>query len=81
MNLPFKDVYLYRPEYIQPIKGLKHTYKMYKILYPFYAILEKLFPKYVGTLEEIGKSMINVTISGYVKKVLECVDIRRTGRH
>jgi len=78
--LPFKNTYVYRPGYIQPIKGLKHTYKMYKILYPAYPFFEKLFPKYVGTLEEIGNSMINVTLNGYEKKVLECVDIRKTGR-
>ncbi|MCK5086800.1 MAG: epimerase, partial [Melioribacteraceae bacterium] len=79
LKLPFKDAYMYRPGYIQPIKGLKHTYKMYKILYPFYPLFEKLFPKYVGTLEELGNSMINVTLNGYDKKVLECEDIRKTG--
>ena len=80
LKLPFKDVYSYRPGYIQPIIGLKKSYTIYKILTPFYAILEKLFPKHVGTLEEIGKSMINVTLKGYGKKVLEIVDIRKTGR-
>lgn len=80
MKLPFKDVYLFRPGYIQPIKGLKNTYKVYKFLRPFYPMFEKLFPKYVGTLEEIGNSMIYVTLNRYEKKVLECEDIRRTGK-
>lgn len=80
MRLPFKDVYAYRPGYIQPIKGLKNAYKIYKVFVPFYPILEKIFPKYVGTLEEIGNSMIYVTQNGYDKKVLEIVDIRKTGR-
>ena len=80
MKLPFKDVYAYRPGYIQPIKGLKNSYKIYKIFTPFYSTLEKLFPKYVGTLEEIGNSMIYVTQNGYEKKVLEIVDIRKTGK-
>ena len=79
MKLPFKDVYAYRPGYIQPIRGLKNAYKIYKIFVPFYPILEKMFPKYVGTLEEIGNSMINVTVNSYEKKVLEVVDIRKTG--
>ena len=78
MNLPFRDVYAYRPGYIQPIKGLRNTYKAYKLFSPFYPILEKLFSKYVGTLDEIGNSMIKVTRSGYNKKVLEIVDIRKT---
>lgn len=79
-KLPFKDVYLFRPGYIQPIKGLNHAYKVYKIFSPIYPLLEKLFPKYVGTLDEIGNSMINVTLNRYEKKVLEIVDIRKTGR-
>ena len=78
MRLPFKDVYAYRPGYIQPIKGLKNAYKIYKVFVPFYPILVKIFPKYVGTLEEIGNSMINVTLNRYDKKVLEVVDIRKT---
>ncbi len=35
MNLPFKDVYAYRPGYIQPIKGLKNAIKSTKYLYHF----------------------------------------------
>jgi NAD dependent epimerase/dehydratase family len=80
LKLPFKDSYMYRPGYIQPIKSLKNAYKVYFFFSPFYPLFEKLFPKYVGTLEEIGNSMIHVTLNGYTKKVLECVDIRKTGR-
>ena len=81
LNLSFKDVYVYRPGYIQPIKGLKNAYKAYKFFTPFYPIFLKLFPKYVVTLEELGNSMINVTLNGYDKKVLECVDIRKSGNY
>ena len=80
LKLPFKDAYIYRPGYIQPIVGLKNTYKIYKYLSLFYPIFEKVFPKYVGTLEELGNSMINVTLNGYEKKILECGDIRKTGK-
>ena len=79
LKLPFKDAYMFRPGYIQPIKGLKHAYKFYKIFSPIYPLLEKLFPKYAGTLEELGNSMINVTQKGYEKKVLEVKDIRKQG--
>ena len=80
LKLPFKDVYLFRPGYIHPIKGLQNTYKVYKAFSPLYPIFEKLFPNYVGTLKELGNSMIYVTQNGYEKKVLECEDIRRTGK-
>ena len=75
LKLPFKDAYMFRPGYIQPIKGLKNAYKIYKVFVPFYPILKTLFPKYVVSLEEIGKSMINVTLFGSDKKILECRDI------
>ncbi len=79
-KLPFKDAYMFRPGYIQPIKGLKNTYKIYKFLSPFYPIFEKIFPKYVISLEELGNSMINVTLNDYMKKVLENWDIRKSGK-
>ena len=75
LKLPFKDSYMFRPGYIQPIKGFKNTYKIYKVFAPFYPIFKKLFPKYVTTLSEIGLAMINVTLFNSDKKVLECVDI------
>jgi len=37
--------------------------------------LKTLFPRYVVSLEEIGKAMINVTLYGTDMKVLECRDI------
>jgi uncharacterized protein YbjT (DUF2867 family) len=75
MKLGFKDAYMFRPGYIQPTKGLKNAYKIYKIFAPFYPVLKTLFPKYVVSLKELGKSMINVTLYGSEKKVLECKDI------
>jgi len=75
LKLPFKAVYMFRPGYIQPIKGLKNAYKVYKIFAPFYPVWKTLFPKYVVTLEEIGRAMINVVLYGSDKKILECPDI------
>jgi hypothetical protein len=75
LKLGFKDAYMFRPGYIQPTWGLKNTYKIYKYFAPFYPVLKTLFPKYVVSLEELGKSMINVTLLGSEKKVLECKDI------
>lgn len=76
MKLPFKAAYMFRPGYIQPIKGLKKTYKIYKALAPFYPIFKTLFSQYVITLEEIGLAMINVVLKGSDKKILNCSNIR-----
>ena len=75
LKLPFKDAYIFRPGYIQPTKGLKNAYKAYKIFAPFYPIIKLFFSKYATTLTEIGLAMINVTLYGSDKKILECRDI------
>jgi hypothetical protein len=76
LKLPFKAAYMFRPGYIHPTKGLKNSYKIYKVLSPFYPLWKTLFSNYVCTLEEIGLAMINVVLSGSDLKVLECKDIR-----
>ena len=75
MKLPFKATYMFRPGYIQPIRGLKNTKGFYKVLAPFYPFWKILFPRHLVRLEELGKAMINSTLLGHDKKVLECVDI------
>jgi uncharacterized protein YbjT (DUF2867 family) len=75
LKLPFKSAVMFRPGYIQPRKSLKNSYKIYKVLAPFYPIFKTLFPKYVVTLEEIGKAIINSTLFGSDKKILGCKDI------
>jgi uncharacterized protein YbjT (DUF2867 family) len=63
MNLPFKAAFMFRPGYIQPTRGLKNTYKMYKVLSPFYPVWKTLFPRYVCTLEQLALAMINTLIA------------------
>ena len=64
-----------RPAYIQPVKGVKPTLTMYKILGPFYPLWRRLFPKYVTTTEEVGQAMINAVFYGAAKQTLENKDI------
>jgi uncharacterized protein YbjT (DUF2867 family) len=75
LKLPFKAAYMFRPGFIKPTKGLKNAYNAYKFFTPFYPLFRKLFPKYVVTLEEIGLAMINVTLFGSDRKIMECKDI------
>lgn len=75
LKLPFKDAYMFRPGYIQPTKGLKNTYKAYKFFAPFYPLIKLFFSKYATTLRQIGLAMINVTLYGAERKILECKDI------
>jgi hypothetical protein len=75
MELFPKRAYMFRLGYIQPTKGLKNTYKIYRILGFLYPLFKLLMPGYVTTLKEVGLAMINVTIKGYDKQILECRDI------
>lgn len=79
MKLPFKNAFMFRPGYIQPIKGLKNAYTIYKFISPFYPIWKLLFPKHVTSLKEIGLAMINLTLHGSDKHILNCVDINIIG--
>ncbi len=74
----FSAGYAFRPGYIQPIRGLSNTYKIYKFISPFYPILKTLFPGYVCTLEDIGLAMIQVTKHPREPRILECRDITST---
>ena len=78
-KLPFKGVYLFRPGFIKPIKGLKNAFKLASVLGAAYPLWKALLPKYVCTLEDLGLAMINVSGKGYSSRVLECVDITRLG--
>jgi len=80
LKLPFKAGYMFRPGYIQPTKGLKNTYKIYKVLSPLYPVFKTLFPGHVCTLEDLGRSMIYVTMNTPEINILENRDISRYGK-
>lgn len=78
LKLPFKAAYMFRPGFIQPMKGVKSKTKIYNAIYlvlkPLFAVL-KVFPKLATNTEKFGKAMINVVVKGYDKSILEIVDI------
>ncbi|MBC9914257.1 epimerase [Chitinophaga varians] len=73
-KLPFKAAYNFRPAFMKATPGAKNLKTLYKML-SFLYFLRSIFPNYFLTLEEVGKAMINVTIHGYSKKILEVKDI------
>ncbi|HEY0744156.1 MAG TPA: NAD-dependent epimerase/dehydratase family protein [Chryseosolibacter sp.] len=76
MKLPFKKAYMFRPGMIKAMKGGKYTLKLYSYFGWIVELMRVVAPGTVVTLNEIGKSMINATISGYSKPVLEIKDIK-----
>ena len=79
MRLPFKAAFMFRPGYIQPLKGIKSKTRLYRLSYavvgPFYPVLKTLFPHFVTTTEKLGLAMIRVAGTGYPRQVLENRDI------
>jgi hypothetical protein len=75
MKLPFKHVFAFRPGYIHPTKGMKYTLKYYKYFSWLYPFLRLIYPSGVSSLREIGVAMINVSMKGYSKPILEVQDI------
>lgn len=80
LKLPVKQAYMFRPALITPTKGLKNTYTSYKVMKPLLPVFRYLFPNYVLSLKEVGLAMINVTLQGYDKKILEVKDIVKVAK-
>ena len=76
MKLPFKQVFNFRPGYMHPTPGLKNTLSYYKYLSWLYPVFKLLFPGFVTTLADLGRAMIQVTLSGYSRQHIEVRDIK-----
>lgn len=83
LSMPFKKAYMFRPAFIQPMKGIRSKTKSYQVLYsifkPFYFIL-KHFDSIVTNTTIFGKSMILAVLNGYEKNILENKDINKIVR-
>jgi uncharacterized protein YbjT (DUF2867 family) len=81
LALPFKKAYMFRPGFIQPMRGIKSSTKMYNTMYaivkPFTPVLKSLFPKSITNTDKVGKAMINCVKIGYNKTHLENKDINQ----
>jgi len=70
-KLPFKGVYNFRPGLMKPTKGLKNTLSLYKWMGWLMPIINIISPKSILTLKQVGDAMVNVTLRGYEKNILE----------
>ena len=83
LAMPFKKAYMFRPAFIQPMKGIRSRTKLYNMIYaifkPFYFIL-KHFDGYVTNTETFGKAMLLTVLNGYETNILENRDINKIVR-
>jgi len=75
MKLPFKQVFAFRPGLMKAAPGAKNIPNLYKYLSWLYPFLHTLFPNSSCLLSEVGQAMINVTLKGFDKPILEVKDI------
>jgi uncharacterized protein YbjT (DUF2867 family) len=83
-RLPFK-AFMFRPGYIQPLKGVRTKTWVYRMFYgvfrPLYPLLKRVAPSHVTTSENIGRAMIEVAAQGYSSTILENRDINLLAEH
>lgn len=81
LRLPFKAAYMFRPGFIQPLKGIRSKTRLYQAVYaavgPLFPLLRRVAPRYVTTTEALGRAMIRAVVNGYPKPVLETDDINQ----
>jgi len=84
LNLGFKAAYMYRPGGIIPLRGTEPSSKLYRVLIKnlmwLIKLLKWLSPNSIVNTTQIGLSMINVTLKGYSKTILDPVDIIITSK-
>lgn len=81
LRLPFKAAYMFRPGFIQPLRGVRSKTAWYQAFYtlfrPFSGLLHRWFPGYVTTTVTVGRALIAAAADGYAKPILETRDINR----
>jgi uncharacterized protein YbjT (DUF2867 family) len=83
LKMPFRDAYMLRPGYIQPMHGAVSktpSYRvMYKIVGPLYPLWKVLAPGMVTDTERLARAMLRVARHGAPKKILESKDLIALG--
>ncbi len=78
MDMDFSQVYVMRPGYIHPMRGVRSRTKLYALLYDlfglFYPLIKRLAPNKVTTSVNLGLANIEL-LNGYNKRVLHAEEI------
>ncbi len=78
-NMGFKSSYMFRPGYIQPLRGIKSKIKLYSAMYvifsPLYWLILKHIPSSATSTTAIGKAMINTVLKQPEFRILHSREI------
>jgi uncharacterized protein YbjT (DUF2867 family) len=82
LGLPVR-AYMFRPGFIQPLKGVRSKTAIYQALYtvlaPISPLLQRLFPGAVTTTVAVGRAMVRVVREAPEQRIFETRDIQRLG--
>lgn len=74
-RLPFLKTYAFRPAFIKPIEGMRHTKNYYKYINWLFVVGRALYPGGFCTLKELALAMIFIARNTVEKDVFEGNDI------
>ncbi|MGF1715243.1 NAD-dependent epimerase/dehydratase family protein [Photobacterium chitinilyticum] len=78
-TLPFKGSYMFRPAFIQPLRGIRSKTAIYSAMYSALKIMNplimKLFPHYTTTTTQLGNAMIQTALHGFEREIIEAKDL------
>lgn len=79
LALPLGAAYMFRPGYIQPVRGVVSSTRLYRAIYATvgwtYPLLAKAFPESLLTSSTLGRALLVAAKRGAPKRVLEAADI------
>jgi uncharacterized protein YbjT (DUF2867 family) len=78
LEVGFKAAYMFRPGYIQPMKGIRSKTGWYQAMYTTFGALYPLFKgatRFVTSTDRLGQAMIKVAQQGFPRPILESADI------
>ena len=79
----FKGAYMFRPGVIIPLRGIRSSTKLYQFFYDYFMWMIKLFkmifPRSIVNTTQLGKAMIQVSLDGYEKSIIDPPDILKLG--
>lgn len=71
--------WIFRPGYVQPVKGVRSRTRLYRAAYavlaPLFPVLDRVAPDHVTTTERLGRALIRVARDGAARTHLENADI------
>ena len=79
LAMPFKAAYMFRPGFIQPLRGVRSKTPVYQVVYnvtrSLSPMIRTLFPRHTTTTVSIGRAMIEVAAEGFPRSIIYSADI------